>query len=127
MWVCYNLNLDNELLYFYQTLKIQILIPSCLKVLVDSLNKEENRLAMDLSQGRSIKFVRPTDESDVCEGGGFDLGLDRFQPVRSSVRENVLWSMVILCSKGSSILGSSLDITIEALKEVIPVNSQKVN
>ena len=95
------------------------LIPSCLRVLVDSLKKEENRLAMDLAQGRSIKFARPTDESDVCEGGGFDLGLDRFQPVRSSVRENVLWSIVILCSKGASVLGSSLDITIEALKEVI--------
>ncbi len=95
------------------------LIPSCLKVLVDSLEREENRLSMDRAQGRSIKFVRPTDESDVCEGGGFDLGLDRFQPVRSSVRENVLWSIVILCSHGPSIMGSALDPIIKALKEII--------
>jgi len=95
------------------------LIPSCLKVLVDSLEREENRLSMDRVQGRSIKFVRPTDESDVCEGGGFDLGLDRFQPVRSSVRENVLWSIVILCSHGPSIMGSTLNPIIKALKEVI--------
>ena len=95
------------------------LIPSCLKVLVASLRREENRLSMDGVQQRNIKFVRPTDESDVCEGGGFDLGLDRFQPVRSSVRENVLWSIVILCSHGPSVTGSALELTIKALKKVI--------
>jgi len=47
------------------------------------------------------------------------LGLDRFQPVRSSVRENVLWSIVILCSHGPSVTGSALELTIKALKKVI--------
>ena len=51
----------------------QELIPACLEALVQSLGREENRLAMDLAQGRSIKFVRPTDECDVCEGVDFDI------------------------------------------------------
>ena len=50
---------------------------------------------MDRAQGRSIKFVRPTDECE-CEGGGVDFGFEQFKPVRSAVRENALWSMVIL-------------------------------
>jgi len=55
------------------------LIPACLQALVASLGREENRLSMDRAQQRSIKFVRPTDDCDVCEGGGVDFGLDRFQ------------------------------------------------
>ena len=82
---------------------------------------------MDRAQGRSIKFVRPTDECDVCEGGGVDFGLERFKPVRSAVRENALWSMVILCSHGAAIAGPALEPTeyiwhsriSRALQEVI--------
>ena len=95
------------------------LIPACLQALVASLGREENRLSMDRVQQRSIKFVRPIDDCDVCEGGGVDFGLERFQPVRSAVRENVLWSIVILCSHGPVITGSALEPTIQALKEVI--------
>lgn len=97
----------------------QDLVPACLDALVQSLGREENRLCMNLAQNRSIKFVRPSDDSDVCEGIGIDFGLDRFEPVRSAVRENVLWAMVMLCSHGATILGSALESTIAALKNVI--------
>jgi hypothetical protein len=74
---------------------------------------------MDLAQGRSIKLVRPTDDSDVCEGNGIDFGHERFEKVRSAVRESVLWSIVILSSHGAGIIGKSLGPTIAALREVI--------
>ena len=95
------------------------LIPNCLEALVQSLAHEENRLAMSKAQGRSIKFVRPTDECDVCEGDGVDFGLARYAPVRSAVRENALWSIVILCSHGAECLGRALQPTIVALQEVV--------
>lgn len=95
------------------------LIPRCLEALVQSLACEENRLAMSKAQGRSIKFVRPTDECDVCEGDGVDFGLARYAPVRSAVRENVLWSIVILCSHGPEHLGAALTPTIRTLQEVV--------
>ena len=95
------------------------LIPDCLNALLQSLAHEENRLAMSKAQGRSIKFVRPTDESDVCEGDGVDFGLARYAPVRSAVRENVLWSLVILCSHGPEVLGNALEATLSALQEVV--------
>jgi len=95
------------------------LIPACLDVLVGTLAREVNRLAMDRAQGRSLKFARPTDECDVCEGGGVDFGLQRLEPVRSAVRENALWSIVILCSHGAAVTGTALEATIRALTEVI--------
>jgi hypothetical protein len=95
------------------------LIPACMDALVYSLAQEENRLGMDIAQRRSIKLVRPTDDCDVCEGNGVNFGLDRFEPVRSAVRENVLWSIVMLCSHGSDVLGSALEPAIQALKTVI--------
>jgi ectoine hydroxylase-related dioxygenase (phytanoyl-CoA dioxygenase family) len=68
---------------------------------VACLAREPNRLSPDRVQGRSIKFVRPTDDADVCEGMGMDYGLaERFAPVRSAVRENALWSPVILATRG---------------------------
>ncbi len=97
----------------------QSLIPACLEALVECLGREENRLSMDRTQQRSLKFVRPTDECDVCEGGGVDFDLERFEPVRSAVRENALWSVVILCSHGTAITGAALQPTIVALKEVL--------
>ena len=44
-----------------------------------SLRLEENRLSMDRAQERDIKFVRPTDECDVCEGIGINYGYGVFQ------------------------------------------------
>ncbi len=103
------------------------LIPACMDALLQSLSREENRLSMDKAQKRSIKFVRPTDDCDVCEGGGVDFGLDRFEPVRSAVRENALWSIVILCSHGTKILGNALEPTIETLKHIIRVDKNIIN
>ena len=95
------------------------LIPRCIAALIGSLTHEKNRLCMSRAQGRSIKFVRPTDDCDICEGVGIDFGLERFEPVRSAVRENALWSVVILCSYGTDILGTSLNSTMDALKTII--------
>jgi hypothetical protein len=95
------------------------LVPACLEALMACLGREPNRLAMDRAQGRSIKFVRPTDECDVCEGSGVDFGLERFEPVRSVVRENALWSAVILCSHGAAVTGAALEPAIDGLTEVI--------
>ena len=103
------------------------LVPDCLHALVECLGREQNRLSMDRAQGRSIKFVRPTDECDVCEGNGIDFGIERFEPVRSAVRENALWSMVILCSHGEAVLGGALELVIEALTRVIGEDENAVS
>ncbi|MDE0008615.1 MAG: hypothetical protein OXS50_10085, partial [Gammaproteobacteria bacterium] len=95
------------------------LLPACLDALVACLAREQNRLGMNIAQDRSIKLVRPTDECDVCEGIGIDYGVERFEPVRSVVRENALWSAVILCSHGVDVLGSSLGAAVEALVHVV--------
>ena len=95
------------------------LVPACLVALALSVGREENRLAMDQAQQRSIKFVRPTDECDVCEGSGVDFGLERYELVRSAVRENALWSLVILSSHGTAIVGAALEPVVEALTNVI--------
>ena len=87
--------------------------------LIKSLGQERNRLSMDKAQGRSIKLVRPTDECDVCEGIGIDYGEERYEPVRSAVRENALWSLVVLCSHGHSQLGNSLASAIRCLTEIV--------
>ena len=103
------------------------LIPQCLDALVQSLAQEENRLGMSKAQGRSIKFVRPTDECDVCEGDGVDFGLERFEPVRSAVRENALWSIVMLCSHGAKVLGPALEPAIAALKAVVGTDKNVIS
>lgn len=95
------------------------LIPSAANALLRSLEVEVNRLAMDRAQGRSIKLVRPTDDCDVCEGIGIDYGQARFQPVRSAVRENALWSAVIMCSHGPNLIGSSLNTLCETLAQIV--------
>ena len=102
------------------------LIPQCLQALVQSLAVEENRLSMDRVQQRSIKMVRPTDDCDVCEGNGVDFGLDRFKPVRSVVRENALWSIVILSSHGAAVTGTALDAAISSLKTVIETDENVI-
>ena len=95
------------------------LIPACLEALAASLEREENRLCMSLAQNRGIKFARPTEECDVCEGGPIQSDYERFEPIRSAVRENVLWSLVMLCSHGAAIMGDALEPTIRALKTVV--------
>ena len=97
----------------------QDLVPRCVNALVESLGREENRLGMNIAQDRSIKFVRPTDECDVCEGIGINYSTERFKRVRSAVRENALTSMVVLCSHGAVLLGDELDPTVTALVNVV--------
>lgn len=91
----------------------------CASYLIQSLDREVNRLSMDREQNRSIKMVRPNDDCDVCEGIGFDYGQSRYEPVRSIVRENVLWALVILCSHGAEKLGDELPTVISAMRRVI--------
>lgn len=95
------------------------LVPECMDALVASLGREENRIAMNVAQNRSIKFVRPTDDSDVCEGIGINYGHDRFGKVRSVVRENALWSAVVLSSHGGEVLGAALPAAMAMLTEVV--------
>ena len=95
------------------------LIPRCVDALAESLGRERNRLGMNIAQDRSIKFVRPTDECDVCEGIGINYGTERFKRVRSAVRENALTSMVVLCSHGTALLGDELDAAVTALVDVV--------
>ena len=95
------------------------LIPDCLKALAESLEREENRLCVNRAQNRGIKFARPTEECDVCEGGPIQDEFERFEPVRSAVRENTLWSLVMLCSHGAAIMGDALEPTIRALEAVV--------
>ena len=94
------------------------LAPACATALAESLRREPNRLAMNIAQNRHIKIVRPTDECDVCEGIGINYGLSRFKPVRSAVRENALWALVVLCSHGARVLGDALPPLVDALVAV---------
>ncbi len=95
------------------------LVPPVLAALVESLGREENRLAMDRAQKRSIKLVRPTDESDVCEGIGIDYQVPRYAPVRSVVRENALAATVALCSHGAALAGHALEPLIDRLTQIV--------
>ena len=94
------------------------LVPDVISALLDSLDIEVNRLGMDRAQGRSIKFVRPTDECDVCEGIGISYGEARFDPVRSAVRENALWSLVMLSSHGTEALGAVCERAVRSLVQI---------
>ena len=87
--------------------------------LIGSLEREENRLAMNLVQGRSIKFVRPTDEADVCEGIGITYNVDGYRPVRSIVRENVLGSLVIVASQPFEWPAASVATLRDVLVDVV--------
>ena len=101
------------------TAVIATYIPQCIDALITSLDRENNRLGMNILQNRSIKFVRPTDDSDICEGIGIDYGIERYKPVRSAVRENVLWSIVILSSHGTEVVGAQLGALYRSLETVM--------
>ncbi len=95
------------------------LIIKVVQALLSSLAIEENRMSMDRAQGRDIKFVRPTDECDVCEGIGIDYGHDRFSKVRSIVRENSLWSLVIVCGQREFDLTEVFESLSQALENIV--------
>ncbi|NKC01174.1 MAG: hypothetical protein GKR90_22125 [Pseudomonadales bacterium] len=94
------------------------LIDGVVAALTASLGQEENRESMDRAQGRSIKFVRPTDDCDVCEGIGISLGHERYEPVRSIVRENALVSLVIAVTQQVELTESTATGLTERLLEV---------
>lgn len=95
------------------------LVPACAALLCASLDREVDRLSMDRAQDRSIKFVRPTDESDVCEGIGITYRQARFEPVRSAVRENALAALVIIASHGAGAFGHALPDVEAQLRRVV--------
>ena len=85
--------------------------------LLNALDQEVNRESMDRVQNRSIKFVRPTDECDICEGIGITLGYDRYEPVRSIVRENALVSLVVAAQHDVAHIPELLDVLEEIARE----------
>lgn len=95
------------------------IVPQTLQSMIERLAKEENRLAMDRAQNRSIKYVRPTDDQDVCEGGALYRGIEPYEPVRSIVKENILWSLVMICSQGPKCFGYALESVIQILRDII--------
>ncbi len=99
--------------------KGQEYLQRCTDALLESLAQENNRLSMDRAQQRSIKLTRPTDESDVCEGIGVPFNMDRFEPVRSAVRENALWALVIICSQPRDELSRDLDALTDILTDIM--------
>ena len=86
------------------------MLSACSRALIESLEREQNRVAMNVAQNRSIKFVRPTDDCDVCEGIGVDYREERFEQVRSVVRENALWSMVIVATHHPALDGRAVEM-----------------
>ena len=84
------------------------LVEQAVSALIECLGQEENRESMDRVQRRSIKFVRPTDDCDVCEGIGISLGHERYEPVRSIVRENALGSLVIAVTAEGKLSASTV-------------------
>ena len=95
------------------------LVPAIIDALLDALAREPNRLSMDRAQRRGIKFVRPTDECDVCEGIGINYGAERFERVRSAVRENALTSLVVLCSHGIAATGDRFNRLTDTLADIV--------
>ncbi len=94
-------------------------LPALLAALLASLAVEKNRLGMDKAQGRSIKFVRPVDDCDVCEGIGMDYGQPRFEPVRSAVRENALVALVIVATHGQRLAPHERTQLADSLADIV--------
>ena len=85
-------------------------IGSALAALLRSLEQEENRQDVTERQGiPNLKHCAPDDVCDICEGSTWHVGQGgyapepRLQPVRSAVRENVLWALVQICSHGEQL------------------------
>lgn len=105
------------------------LLAAVFAALVQCLHRERNRIDQALRQGRSLKLCKVDDFSDLCEGHGIgaprntaDALQARLKPVRSGVRENALWAMVILCTStrgAHAAMSASACGVIEALVAVI--------
>ena len=103
----------------------QDLLPLIFRALVGCLRREENRLDQSIRQNRGLKQCIVDDYSDLCEGGGVAGRQDgdpmqrRFKRVRSGVRENALWSLVMLCTHGSAAAAAVAEAVPDALVHVI--------
>ena len=90
--------------------------------IVRSLEVEENRIDVSIRQGLGLKQCAPDDLCDMCEGstwhvgGGYELE-PRLEPVRSAVRENVLWACVQLSTHALQREHGALSL-VQALHEV---------
>jgi hypothetical protein len=98
--------------------------------LVECLDREENRPCQAIAQNRGIYDIRPTDESDMCEGSAEPPrelsqavlrpdGKPRFAQVRSAVRENALWAAVTLATQRGSGSRRLSNASIEALRRAM--------
>jgi hypothetical protein len=107
---------------------------SCLQALLECLATEENRIGQDISQGVGPYDFRPTDESDLCEGasgaasqvsdvpklsGGGEAEAQRFEKVRSGVKEAAGWGVVTLCTHAAVLPAEALHQASASLHEVI--------
>ena len=95
---------------------------SAVAALVASLEIEENRVDVAIRQGLGLKQCAPDDLCDICEGSTWHVGNGyklepRLEPVRSAVRENVLWAAVQLCTHGLTHEHGALSL-VAALAEV---------
>ena len=103
----------------------QDLLPLVFRALVGCLAREENRLDQSVRQKRGLKQCIVDDFSDLCEGGGVggredgDAMQRRLKRVRSGVRENALWALVMLCTHSSASASAVDEAVPEALVHVI--------
>ena len=110
--------------------------------LIECLKSERNRPCQAIAQNRGIYDIRPTDESDMCEGSGAPPGeiaeailrpdgKSRFSQVRSAVRENALWSAVTLATprktKSQCLPTSSIEALHQMLLHVIRTDDNVIS
>ena len=77
---------------------------------------------MAIRQGLDLKRCAPDDLCDICEGSTWHVGAGyplepRLEPVRSAVRENVLWACCQLCTHALD-TGHGVPRLVEALEAV---------
>ena len=100
------------------------MLPLVFRALVSCLGRETNRLDQSIRQKRGLKQCIVDDYSDLCEGGGQsgrgdgDATQRRLKPVRSGVRENALWALVMLCTHGGASAAADAESVPQALADV---------
>ena len=80
------------------------------------------RVDVAIRQGLDLKRCAPDDLCDICEGSTWHVGAGyplepRLEPVRSAVRENVLWSCCQLCTHALN-TDDGADNLVDALAKV---------
>lgn len=87
-----------------------------------SVRFRTRRLDVAIRQGLDLKRCAPDDLCDICEGSTWHIGSGyalepRLEPVRSAVRENVLWSCCMLCTHALD-TGHGVQQLVGALEKV---------